>query len=63
MRPVELEVEAESRSGTWDELRPGLERLDGLLERAVAVARGSAGTEAPFDVFRGLHSARRTSIG
>ena len=55
MTPVELEVEAESRSGAWHELRPALERLDGLLERSVAAARRSAGTEAPFDMFRGLH--------
>jgi hypothetical protein len=55
MALVQVEVEAESPPGRWDELRPGLERLDSLLSRAVAAMCRSAGLGAAPDPFRGLH--------
>ncbi|NJK65806.1 MAG: ATP-binding protein [Microcoleus sp. CSU_2_2] len=48
-------TEAIARNSPLDELLPLLQRLDQLLEQAIAAAQIAYGTEADRDPYRGLH--------
>ena len=55
METVQAEIELKLYEPRFKQLLPALQRLDHLLERAVAAAQAAYGSQAAVDLYRGLY--------